>query len=62
MGRGGAVERKKQGEEKRVTVEFELPESLAIRLRDFSREHGISESLIVERALEEYFFMGDIAH
>lgn len=55
------MRRKGEGEE-RMRVEITLPGHLFTRLKDFCQEQKIEPSIVVERALEEYFHMGDVAH
>lgn len=54
--------RKKRGNEEKVTLEIQLSRYLFSRLTDFCRDQKIEASTVVERALEEYFHMGDIGH
>ncbi|NIO15871.1 MAG: hypothetical protein GTN70_02540 [Deltaproteobacteria bacterium] len=55
--------RRKRGEgEEKIRFEIQLSKHLFSRLSDFCREQKIEPSLVLERALEEYFHMGDVAH
>jgi hypothetical protein len=59
---GGTVVRRRGEKEEKVRLEIHLTGHLFSRLKDFCQEQKIEPSLVVERALEEYFHMGDIAH
>lgn len=55
-GEGKGTER----ERKQVTVT--LPAELHLTLAEFCREYKVSQDLVVERALREYFREGDMSH
>lgn len=46
----------------REPVTVLLPAELAGRLRSFCREMKVSQDVVVERALIEYFHEGDVSH
>lgn len=55
--------RKREEERKeRVRIEIDISANLHRRLNDFCAQQSIDPSRVVERALEEYFHMGDVAH
>jgi hypothetical protein len=56
------VGRKRGGSEEKVKIETEISGDIHRRLMDFCSEQEIEPSIVVERALEEYFHMGDIGH
>lgn len=54
--------KKRGGGEEKVKIETVISRDIHRRLMDFCSEQEIEPSIVVERALEEYFHMGDIAH
>jgi len=51
---------KGNGEREPVTVT--LPAGLVDRLKEFCREYRVTQDMVVERALVEYFREGDMSH
>ncbi len=52
----------KKAAEGRARVTVTLPAQLHRALADFCREKKVSQDLVVERALTEYFREGDMSH
>jgi hypothetical protein len=59
---GKNEEAARKNSEEKVKIETEISGDIHRRLMDFCSEQEIEPSIVVERALEEYFHMGDIGH
>ena len=60
---GGMTGREKgNGEREPVSLTVTLPAALVDQLKEFCRNCRVTQDIVVERALGEYFREGDMSH